>query len=193
MSSVTDLYQPVEKELLLTRGLLALLIPHQPRLVIQTRSPLVVRDTDLFRQFENVQVNMTITTDSEVVRKVFEPLCPSNEVRLEAIRQGKEAGCNACITMTPMLPIKNAEAFAEKLKATGVQKFVAQPFHTEKGRFVGGAREEARALSSEHDITKTSIFFSVFISQKKGTWHGVVDFIFGIEDINLRYFVGRCP
>ena len=75
MSSVTDPYQPIERELNLTRGLLKELIDfHQPRLVIQTRSPLVTRDIDLFKQFNVIQVNMTITTDSEKVRKVFEPL-----------------------------------------------------------------------------------------------------------------------
>lgn len=145
MSSVTDPYQPIEKQLLLTRNLLELLICHQPRLVIQTRSPLIIRDIDLLREFTALQVNMTITTDSEAVRKVFEPLCPSNEVRLEVIRQIVEAGIESCITMTPLLPIENADVFSEKLKSTGVRKFVVQPFHTEKGRFVGGTREEAKA------------------------------------------------
>lgn len=88
MSSVTDPYQPIEKELELTRDLLKeLLVYHQPRLVVQTRGPLVTRDIDLFQQFLHVQVNMTITTDNEQVRKVFEPLCPSNNIRLEAIKK----------------------------------------------------------------------------------------------------------
>src|SRR4051812_7680008 len=86
MSSVTDPYHPIERELKLTRSLLKeLLIYHQPRLVIQTRSPISTRDIDLFKQFNAIQVNMTITTDSENVRKVFEPLCPSNSSRLKAI------------------------------------------------------------------------------------------------------------
>ena len=47
MSSVTDPYQPAERSLLLTRGILEALLPHQPRLVVQTRGPLVVRDIDV--------------------------------------------------------------------------------------------------------------------------------------------------
>jgi DNA repair photolyase len=43
MSSVTDPYQPVERRLRLTRELLEVMLPHQPRLVIQTRGPLVTR------------------------------------------------------------------------------------------------------------------------------------------------------
>ncbi len=53
MSSVTDPYQPVERELKLTRGILEIMAErHKPKLVIQTRSPDVVRDCDLFQQIE---------------------------------------------------------------------------------------------------------------------------------------------
>jgi DNA repair photolyase len=154
MSSVTDPYQPIEKELNLTRSLLKELITyHQPRLVIQTRSPLATRDIDLFNQFKVIQVNMTITTDSEMVRKVFEPLCPSNASRLKAIKEISEAGVNTCITMTPLLPIENAEDFAKKLLDTGIKKFIIQPFHSDKGKFVASTREKAMQLVKEMDWT----------------------------------------
>ncbi len=153
MSSVTDPYQPVEKKLELTRSLLKLLLPYQPTLVIQTRSPNVVRDIDIFQQFEHIQVNMTITTDSEIVRKTFEPFCPSNKVRLDAIKNVHEAGVPSCITMTPLLPIDNAEIFAKQLLQTGIRKFVVQPFHAEKGKFIAGTREQALNLIKEFDWT----------------------------------------
>jgi DNA repair photolyase len=64
MSSVTDPYQPIERELNLTRSLLKELLDfHQPRLVIQTRSPIATRDIDLFQQFKAIQVNMTRHSD----------------------------------------------------------------------------------------------------------------------------------
>lgn len=154
MSSVTDPYQPIERELNLTRSILEELANfHQPRLVIQTRSPLVSRDVDLFKRFENIQVNMTVTTDSENVRKVFEPLCPSNTSRLKAIKEVNDAGVNTCITMTPLLPIENVKKFTQILKETGVQKFIVQPFHSEKGRFVAGTREAAMQLIEEMNWT----------------------------------------
>jgi DNA repair photolyase len=156
MSSVTDPYQPIEKELNLTRSLLKELIEyHQPRIVIQTRSPLAIRDIDLFKQFNIIQVNMTITTDSEKVRKVFEPFCPSNISRLSAIKKINDAGINTCITMTPLLPIENAENFVKKLLDTGVKKFVIQPFHSDKGKFVASTREKAMQLVKEMNWTMT--------------------------------------
>src|ERR1700740_1410469 len=76
LSSVTDPYLPAERSLELTRGILQAMMPHQPRLLVQTRGPLVVRDLDLLKQFQAIRVNMSIPTDSEEVRKTFEPKAP---------------------------------------------------------------------------------------------------------------------
>ncbi|RYG54399.1 MAG: radical SAM protein [Chitinophagaceae bacterium] len=155
MSSVTDPYQPIERKVELTREILKeLLHYHQPRLVIQTRSPLVTRDIDVLKQYKVVQVNMTITTDSEKVRKIFEPLCPGNKSRLQAIREIHDAGINACITMTPLLPIEDPHAFAQSLLDTGIQKFIIQPFHPDRGKFTAGTREQAKKLFKESSWTK---------------------------------------
>ncbi len=154
MSSVTDPYQPIERELNLTRSLLKELLDyHQPRLVIQTRSQLATRDIDLFKQFRVIQVNMTITTDSENVRKVFEPLCPSNSSRLKAIKEIHDAGVNSCITMTPLLPVEDAEGFAKSLLDTGIKKFIIQPFHSDKGKFIASTREKAMDLVKQMNWT----------------------------------------
>ena len=154
MSSVTDPYQPVERELELTRGLLELMADgHRPKLVVQTRSPDVVRDCDLFRRIEDnggrVQVNMTVTTDDEDIRRTFEPFCPANPVRLRAIGEVQAAGVDACITMTPLLLVSSPYAFADSLLATGVQKFIAQPFHFQRGKFLAGTQDKAFDLMAE--------------------------------------------
>lgn len=149
MSSVTDPYQPIERHLLLVRALLEALVRHQPRLVVQTRSPLVTRDIDVLQRLGQVRVNMTVTTDSDAVRKAFEPTCPSNRARLAAITQVAAAGIETSITMTPLLPVVDAKQFARDLLETGVRRFVVQPFHAERGRFVAGTREPALALIRE--------------------------------------------
>ena len=154
MSSVTDPYQPIERQVSLTRRILEIMAEGQkPKLVIQTRSPDVVRDCDLFRAIsENggrVQVNMTITTDDEDIRKTFEPFCPSNVERIAAISEVQRQGIGSCITMTPLLLVNDAHTFADDLLGTGVEKFIIQPFHFQKGKFVASTREGAIELLSE--------------------------------------------
>ena len=152
MSSVTDPYQPIERKTMLTRRLLEEFAEHHKvRLVVQTRSPTVTRDIPLFQQIGRVQVNMTVTTDDEGIRKVFEPFCPSNAKRLEAIKEVNDAGVQSCITMTPLLPVSDSVRFAESLKDTGVERFIIQQFHTAKGKFVAGTRESAMEIFRKYD------------------------------------------
>lgn len=153
MSTVTDPYQPVERRLRLTRSILEELVPHQPRLAIQTRGTLVTRDVDLLARFDTVQVNMTVTTDSLAVYRAFEPHCPTTRRRLAAIAEVAQAGIDTGITMTPLLPVEDAEGFASDLLATNVKRFVVQPFHPGKGRFVRGTGPEALALARKMDWT----------------------------------------
>ncbi len=155
LSSVTDPYQPVERQLEITRGILQTMIDRgdKPKLVVQTRSPDVVRDCDLYRRIEDnggrVQVNMTVTTDDEDVRRTFEPHCPANPNRLEAIAEVQSKGVEACITMTPLLLVSSPYAFADSLVETGVRKFIAQPFHFKQGKFLAGTRDGAHELMAE--------------------------------------------
>lgn len=146
MSSVTDPYQPIERRLRLVRDLLPELAARGAELVIQTRSPLVVRDIDLFGDFKRLRVNMTVTTDSRAVQQAFEPHCPTNARRLRAARQLVEAGVTTHITMTPLLPLDDPSAFAEQVASTKAHHYVVQPFHESRGRFVAGTGEKARAI-----------------------------------------------
>lgn len=150
LSSVTDPYIPIEKKLELTRSILKELIEfHEVRLVVQTRSPLVTRDIDLFKKFKAIQINMTITTDNEKVRKVFEPFCTGNKQRIKAIKEVNDSGIQSCITLTPLLPIDNPSSFAQDLLDTGITKYIIQPFHKDKGKFVRGTRSEALKILEE--------------------------------------------
>ena len=155
MSTVTDPYQPVERRLARGRPILTELASRGARLVVQTRSPLVTRDIDLFKKFEHVRVNMTISTDSRRVQRAFEPHCAAPQRRLRAITQVADAGINTSITMTPLLPIENIDSFTRDLLKTGVQHFVVQPFHADRGRFVAGTRPRALQLMTELKWTDT--------------------------------------
>ena len=139
----------------MTRRLLEIMVDRQDKvkLVVQTRSRDVVRDCDLFSRIEEnggrMQVNMTATTDDEDIRRTFEPFCPSNPIRLHAISEVQSAGIDTCITMTPLLLVSSPYAFADSLRETGVQKFIIQPFHFQRGKFLAGTRERAFDLMAE--------------------------------------------
>jgi hypothetical protein len=53
--------------------------------------------------------------------------------------------------MTPLLPIINADNFSKTLLATGIKKFIIQPFHPDKGKFIASTREDATKLIKELD------------------------------------------
>jgi DNA repair photolyase len=154
MSSVTDPYLPAERSLLLTRGILEELLPHQPHLLVQTRGPLVVRDLDLLRQFKSVRVNMSIPTDSERLRRVFEPIAPPLEKRWQAIAEVKAAGVAVGICATPMLPLENSDAFVERLVGFGADVLVTQHFHDSGGSFGADTGPAARRLLQERRWTE---------------------------------------
>ncbi len=154
ISSVTDPYQPIERKLGLTRALLEELAAyHDVTVVIQTRSPLVTRDADVLRRFRRARVHLTVTTDDEEVRRAFEPQCPPNEQRIAAASALAAAGIDTCITLTPLLPVSDAQAFAARLRASGVRRFVVQDFHETKSRFVAGTGQRARELLAERGWT----------------------------------------
>jgi len=146
MASVTDPYQPAERSLMLTRGIVEVLIPRQPRLVVQTRGPLVVRDIDLLKQFQRLRVNVSIPTDSEHVRMLFEPKAPPLEKRWQAILELQAEGIQVGICVTPTLPIEDPDSFAKRLAHFGPQLLVCQSFHDAGGRFGADTRDEAREL-----------------------------------------------
>ncbi len=51
--------------------------------------------------------------------------------------------------MTPLLLVSKPDVFADSLIKTGVRKFIAHPFHFQRGKFVAATREEAFDLMAE--------------------------------------------
>jgi DNA repair photolyase len=150
LSSVTDPYLPAERSLRLTRGILETLIPHQPRLLVQTRGPLVTRDVDVLTQFRSVRVNVSIPTDSERIRRTFEPKAPPLDERWEALAAVRSAGIPVGICVTPMLPLEDEVAFLERLLTFDPEVLVVQDFHDSGGGFGADTADEARELLANH-------------------------------------------
>ena len=114
ISSVTDAYQPIEAKYKLTRKCLEVLLQYQFPVDILTKSPLVLRDLDLIKEFKDIEVGVTVTTNDEKIRKVFEPKAPSITARINTLKKLHNNGINTYAFIGPVLPM-NPEALLENI------------------------------------------------------------------------------
>jgi DNA repair photolyase len=104
ISGVCDPYQPLERQYTLTRQCLQILALEDWPVVIQTRSPLILRDIDLLKEATNVEVGFTITTADDGIREMFEPAAPSIPERVRAIAEIHRLGVRTYAMIAPILP-----------------------------------------------------------------------------------------
>ena len=114
VSGVCDPYQPLEAEYRLTRQCLEILARNGWPVIIQTRSPLVLRDIDIIRDARDFEVGLTVTTADDAIRKLFEPNAPPIGDRIAALDTLHRAGIRTYAMIAPVLP--GAEGLAELLK-----------------------------------------------------------------------------
>ena len=116
LSSVTDAYQYAEAKYRITRRLLEILLEHDARVEILTKSDLVTRDIDLLKRFSNVSVGLSIMTADDRAGRLFEPYSPLPAKRLAALAKLKESGISTWAFISPFLPgISDLEALLKKL------------------------------------------------------------------------------
>lgn len=110
IGSATDCYQPVERELRLTRGLIELMQEVRHPLALVTKSSGVERDLDLLAPMAAqhlAAVYVTITTlDGELARKL-EPRAAAPHRRLRTIRALADAGVPVGVSVAPQIPFVN--------------------------------------------------------------------------------------
>ena len=104
ISGVCDPYQPLENIYNLTRQCLQILTFNDWPVVVQTRSPLIMRDVDIIKEAKNVEVGYTITTADDNIRKLFEPTAPSIPERLNALAELHALGIRTYAMVAPILP-----------------------------------------------------------------------------------------
>jgi DNA repair photolyase len=107
IGSATDCYQPVERDLKLTRGLIELLRDFEHPFSLVTKSSGVERDIDLIAPMaakKQAAVYVTITTlDPDVTRKL-EPRAAAPHRRLRTIRALTDAGIPVGVSLAPQIP-----------------------------------------------------------------------------------------
>lgn len=123
LASSTDPYQPLEREFRLTRKCLEVLKDcPTTRVLLHTRSPMVLQDLDLLRTFgPRLTVGFSIPTDDDVVRQVVEPKAPAIPSRWAAMARLARAGVRVSLSAAPLLPIRDVPAFAAHARDCGAR------------------------------------------------------------------------
>lgn len=119
ISSSTEAYLPIEKELRITRRLLEIILKYRFPVHIITKSKLVLRDLDILEEIDKnailpedlkdklkrgVIISFSISTLDEKLAKIFEPGAPKPKERLETMKRCKEKGFLVGVDFIPVLP-----------------------------------------------------------------------------------------
>jgi DNA repair photolyase len=110
IGTVTDAYQPIERELKLTRAALDVLSAANHPLAIVTKGSGVERDLDLLAPMgaQNLAaVYVTITTLDAKLARILEPRAAAPHRRLRTIRTLAEAGVPVGVSVSPQIPFIN--------------------------------------------------------------------------------------
>ena len=103
----TDGYQPLEKRLEVTRGILAVLTRCRHPVTIVTKSALIIRDLDLLTDLAKdklVSVMVSVTSLTNDIKRTLEPRTASPQARLRVIEQLSGAGVPVGVLVAPVIP-----------------------------------------------------------------------------------------
>ena len=107
MGTNTDPYQPIEKKMEITRGILRVLAAHGHPVTIVTKSALIMRDIDILAPMAAerlAHVMISVTTLDRDLARVMEPRASTPKRRLMAIQALNKAGIPTGVMAAPMIP-----------------------------------------------------------------------------------------
>jgi DNA repair photolyase len=106
----TDPYQWVEKRYELLPGVWEALRDSRTPSSVLTKSPLLLRDIELFKQIPSFAANLSIPTLDEKAWRASEPHTPHPRKRIEAVAELNRAGIPTGVLIAPLMPGINDSA-----------------------------------------------------------------------------------
>ncbi len=116
----TDIYQPLEKELRITRGVLEVLSEFNHPVMLITKSALILRDLDLLAPMAEkglVSVAISFTTLDRKLARTMEPRCAAPHRRLDVMRELVRNGIPVTAMTAPLIPALNEPELEQLLEA----------------------------------------------------------------------------
>lgn len=120
VSGNTDCYQPIERKLKITRGLLEVFLKYKNPVGMITKNSLILRDTDLLSELAKdrlVHVMVSITSLNEDLRLKMEPRTATAKQRLKVIEGLSKAGVPVGVMTAPIVPGLNSSEIPALIKA----------------------------------------------------------------------------
>ncbi len=120
IGSVTDAYQPAERRLRITRGVIEVLSEAQHPFSIITKSSLVERDIDLIApmaQERMAAVYVSITTLDGALARAMEPRAAAPHRRLRTVEALARQGIPVGVSVSPVIPFLNEPELEQILQA----------------------------------------------------------------------------
>ncbi len=163
LSSLTDPYQYIESRYELTRKILNILMRNGWPAIIQTKSPLVLRDIDIISDME-ASIGFTIITLDEDIRKIFEPHAPPVSDRINALMKLKENGIRTFTFIGPILPRMSAR---ELISIVEEVKDYTDVIYFDKLNFKPGIFSRIDRTFSEMGLTSWSVSLDTYYEKIK--------------------------
>jgi DNA repair photolyase len=119
-SGITDVYQPVERRLQLTRKCLQVLAEFRNPAGMITKNYLVTRDIDVLQElahYDAVHVTLSVTSLKDQLASALEPRASRPRARLAAIQALAKAGIPVGVNVAPIIPGLNDYEVPAILKA----------------------------------------------------------------------------
>ena len=136
IANSSDPYLPLEKELKLTQSMLKVLKEYPVKIIMVTRSDLILRDIGILKDLE-VVVSFTITTLDKNLSKKIEPNAPLPQERLKAINELSK-DMPVVVRFDPLIYPLNTdeiEVMAKELKANGARQIITSTYKAKPDNF----------------------------------------------------------
>ncbi len=114
LCSGTDPYQN-NQTAKITREIVSILLEHNKRIRILTRSPLWINDLDILCH-KNVTVGMSLPILDDELSRQIEPFAPLPSSRYKALASGHREGCRLYVAVAPTPPQMKLEDFKRHLE-----------------------------------------------------------------------------
>jgi len=158
----TDPYQWVESRYRMMPEILAALEAAETPVSVLTKSPLVMRDVEIFERMAKklpVSVNLSVPTLDEDAWRATEPHTPSPAARLDAVAELRRRGIDSGVLIAPLMPGINdhpdqVRPIVERAKKAGATFLGSAALHLRgevKDVFLGWLQEKRPDLLPRYE------------------------------------------